>query len=50
MVHQIMEAAPCHRVQARRRFVEEQHLWSADDADRDVQPPAFAAGQAGDPR
>ena len=44
-VHEVVELAPRVRVEAGRRLVEEQQLGPADDADRDVEPAALAAGQ-----
>ena len=37
--------APRVRVEAGRRLVEEQHVGVADEAEREIQPPALAAGQ-----
>jgi hypothetical protein len=47
-VHQVVELAPGLRVEARGRLVEEQQLRTADDADRDVEPPPLAAGKGPD--
>ena len=40
----IPQVRPVLRVEAGRRLVEEQHLGLVDDPERDVEPPALAAG------
>src|SRR5690554_5432932 len=36
------------RIEAGRRFVEEEHFWAADDAEGNIHPPALAARQLAD--
>jgi hypothetical protein len=48
-VYEVVEPAPCLRVEAGGRFVEEQQFGPADQADRNVEPAALAARQRADP-
>ena len=49
LAHELPGVAPRRRVEARRRFVEEEQRRTPDDAERQVEPAPLTAGQGADP-